>query len=61
MRELAALLLLATLYGVGRCPAALSTQRRAHELIRETADRAEKALYTGKLAEYAKACGDGAP
>ena len=45
-----------TLYGVGRCPDALVTERRALDLLAERANRAEAAPLQAKIAEYEKAC-----
>ncbi len=48
----------ATLYALGRCPDALSAQRRAVDLLGEHSSPSYVAQYTGTLATYEKACGE---
>ena len=47
----------ATLFALGRCRDALSTERRALELVDETATAETLRPYTTKIREYEQACG----
>lgn len=47
----------ATLFAVGRCPDALVAQRRALDLVAETAGQGEALPYAEHLGRYTKVCG----
>jgi tetratricopeptide (TPR) repeat protein len=48
----------ATLFAVGRCPDALNMQKRAVDLVPESADRGSLLPFATKVAEYSKACAE---